>query len=87
MTETGETYVKFRGANASAADPGISLGDRVTFTGVGECVSVATEKRGDGEQRPVVAVKVAEVQLGEIVKAPTDDQLPFDEDIPALGGE
>jgi hypothetical protein len=80
VTDTPETYIKFRGANASAENPGIQLGDRVEFTGIGECVSVATEKRGDGEQRPVIAVKVLEVDLGEITKAPTDEQLPFSED-------
>lgn len=86
MTEATETYVKFNGANAQAEDPGINLGDRVTFTGIGECVRVATEKRSDGERRPVVTVKVADVTLGDIEKAPVDDQLPFDEDTPALGG-
>jgi hypothetical protein len=84
--DTGtETYVKFNGANAAADNPGIELGDRVVFSGVGECVGVGIEKRGDGERRPVVKVKVLDVELGEITKPPRDEQLPFDEDTPALG--
>jgi hypothetical protein len=86
--ETGtETYVKFNGANAATENPGIELGDRVAFSGVGECVSVGIEKRGDGERRPVVKVKVLDVELEEITKPPRDEQLPFDEDTPALGGD
>lgn len=75
-----ETYVKFRGTNASVEDPEIGLGDRVTFTGLGRCVGTGTEERADGEQRPVVTVKVEEVELGDVTKAPKGDQLPFDED-------
>lgn len=80
MSDVPETYVKFRGANASAENPGIGLGDLVAFSGTAECVQIGTEKRADGEQRPVVAVKVIEVDLGEITKAPDDEQLPFAED-------
>lgn len=75
-----DTYITFNGANASVEKaPDIGLGDRVDFSGFGECVRVATEKRSDGEQRPVITIKVAEVDLGDISPAPKDDQLPFDE--------
>lgn len=85
MSDTTETFVKFNGASASVEKPDIQLGDIVEFTGMGECVRVATEKRSDGERRPVITVKVGEVELGEVVKAPKDEQLPFDEDTPTLG--
>jgi hypothetical protein len=75
-----ETYVKMRGANASVNDPQITLGDRVEFSGMGECVAVGTEKRADGEERPVVTIKVEEVDLGDVTKPPKDDQLPFEDD-------
>jgi hypothetical protein len=85
-TDAPDTYVKFRGANASTENPGIELGDRVEAIVIGECVAVGTEKRGDGERRPVVSVKVVDVELGAVTKPPKEDQLPFDEDdTPALG--
>lgn len=88
MTETPATYVKFNGANASLDDdPEIDLGDVVRFTGIGECVKVGREKRGDGERRPVITVKVGDVELSEVMKAPKEDQLPFAEDAPALGAD
>lgn len=73
-----ETYVRFRGTNASVDTLDIALGDRVQFTASGECVHIGTEKRADGEQRPVVTVKVDEVELGDVTEAEKVDQLPFD---------
>lgn len=75
-----ETYVKFRGTNASVEDPEVELGDRVEFSGYGRCVGTGTEERADGEQRPTVTVKVEEVQLGEISKGEKDGQLSLVED-------
>lgn len=75
-----ETYVRFRGTNASVDKLDIALGDRVEFNAAGECVAIGTEKRADGEERPVVTVKVDEVHLGDVTEAPRDEQLPFDKD-------
>lgn len=75
-----ETYVRFRGTNASVEKLEIGLGDRVEFTASGECVAIGTEKRADGEERPVVTVKVDEVDLGDVTERPVDDQLPFKDD-------
>lgn len=74
-----DTYVKFRGTNASVENPEIGLGDYVEFKGSGRCVGVGTEERADGEQRPTVTVKVEEIDLGDVSPAPKDDQLPFDQ--------
>lgn len=88
MTGTPATYVKFNGANASVDDdPEIELGDVVRFSGMGECIKVSREIRGDGERRPVITVKVGDIELGEVIPAPKEDQLPFDEDAPALGAD
>lgn len=76
-----ETYVKFRGMKAAAEGlPVPGLGDIQTFNVTAECVSVGTEKRADGEQRPVIGMRVVEVEPGEITEAPKDEQLPFTED-------
>lgn len=75
-----ETYVRFRGTNASVEKLEIGLGDRVEFTASGECVAIGTEKRADGEERPVVTVKVDEVDLGDVTERAVDDQLPFNDD-------
>lgn len=82
-----ETFVKFNGASASVESPDIALGDVVKFSGMGECVRVATEKRSDGERRPVITVKVGDVELAGVIKAPKEDHLPFGEDAPALGAD
>ncbi|QJY46682.1 hypothetical protein [Pseudonocardia broussonetiae] len=74
-----ETYVRFRGTNASVDKLDIGLGDRVEFTASGECVAIGTEKRADGEERPVVTVKVDEVELGDVTEGSRDEQLPFDD--------
>jgi hypothetical protein len=76
-----DTYIKFRGMKAATNEiPEVSLGDMQTFTVTAECVQTGTEKRADGEERPVIGMKVMEVELGEITPAPKDDQLPFNED-------
>ncbi|MDN5854344.1 MAG: hypothetical protein L0K86_16120 [Actinomycetia bacterium] len=80
-----DTFIKFRGTNASVEDPDIGLGDYVAFTGSGRWGLDGTPERADREKRPVGAIKVEEVELGEVSKAPKDDQLPFDDDEPALG--
>lgn len=82
-----DTYVTFNGATASVDDLKIDLGDRVKFSGYGECVKVGTEKRADGEQRPVVTIKVEDVEVGDIDPAPIEDQLPFDEAADDLGDD
>lgn len=81
MTDGPETYIKFRGMKAAADGlPVPDLGDVQTFSVTAECVSVGTEKRADGEKRPVIGMRVMEVEPGEITKAPTDNQLPFEDD-------
>lgn len=70
-----ETYIRFRGANASVENPEVGLGDRVEFSGYGRCVFDGTEERGDGEKRPVLAIKVEEVEIGDVSKEPKDGQL------------
>jgi hypothetical protein len=83
-----ETYIKFRGMKAAAEDmPVPGLGDVQAFTVTAECVSVGTEKRADGEQRPVIGMRVMEVDPGEITKAPTDTQLKLVDDGPTLGDD
>lgn len=77
-----ETYLKFRGMKASGNLPTIpELGDVQTYTVTAECVAVGTEKRADGERRPVIGMKVLEVEPGDIEKAPEGDpQLPLGDD-------
>ncbi|TAK32293.1 MAG: hypothetical protein EPO40_02920 [Myxococcaceae bacterium] len=84
---TPEGYVKFRGMQAAAMTPDIALGDLMRFSGLAECVQLGTEKRADGEQRPVVGMRVVEVELGEITAAPKDEQLPFEDDDTTIGGD
>lgn len=80
MTDAPETFIKFRGMKAAGETPDIALGDVMAFSGVAECVQVGTEKRADGERRPVIGMRVMEVDLGEVTPAPKDEQLPFNED-------
>lgn len=82
---TPEAYVRFRGMKAAEEMPEIALGDVMKFSGIAECVQLGTEKRADGEQRPVVGMRVVEVELGEITAAPKDEQLPFEDDDAPLG--
>lgn len=75
-----ETFVRFRGMKSTGEDvPAMALGDHMRFSGVAECVQIAQEKRADGEERPVIGMRVLEVDLGEVTEAPKDEQLPFDE--------
>lgn len=81
VTDGTKTFMKFRGMNAIGEDLTIpALGDIQTFTVTAECVSTGTEKRADGEKRPVIGMRVIEVEPGAITPAPKDEQLPFDED-------
>lgn len=81
MTDAPETYIKFRGMKAAAEGiPTPDLGDIQTYTVTAECVQVGTEKRADGEKRPVIGMRVVEVEPGEITPAPKDEQLPFNEE-------
>lgn len=75
-----ESYVTFRGAAAKIEELKAELGDRVEFSGVGEVTHVGTEKREDGERRPIVKIKVLEVDVDGVAPAPKDEQLPFAED-------
>ena len=76
-----ETFVRFRGMKSAGEDvPTLALGDVLDFTGRAECVSIGTEKRADGEQRPVIGMRVMEVDLGDVTPAPKDEQLAFNED-------
>ncbi|OJY47630.1 hypothetical protein [Pseudonocardia sp. 73-21] len=76
-----ETFVKFRGMKSTGENvPEIALGDIMTFSGSAECVQIATEKRADGEERPVIGMRVMEVDLGSVSPAPKDEQLPFEDD-------
>jgi hypothetical protein len=86
VESSGEVYIKFRGMKAGADDIAVpELGDIMEFAVTAECVSVGTEKRADGERRTVIGMRVMEVEPGEISKAPTDDQLPFNDDADELG--
>lgn len=76
MTDGPKIYIKFRGMNAAGEDlPTPQLGDIMDVSVKAECVSVATEKRADGERRPVIGMKVIEVEPGEITKAPKEEGL------------
>jgi hypothetical protein len=74
-----ETFYRFRGAStATEDDAAVDLGDRRTITLQAECVAVGTEMRADGERRPVISMRVLEVEFGDVTPAPVDDQLPLD---------
>lgn len=75
-----DAYVKFRGMQAAEQSIDVALGDHVQFSGTAECVQIGQEKRADGEQRPVIGMRVMEVELGPVSKAPVDEQLPFTDD-------
>jgi hypothetical protein len=82
-----EAYIKFRGMRAASGDVRPGLGDVVAFTGTAECVQVGEEKRADGEQRPVIGMRVLDVELGDVTPAPRDGQLALDEDDTPLGDQ
>lgn len=83
VPDTVDAYVKFRGMQSTEGSPEVSLGDLMKFSGVAECVAIGTEKRADGEQRPVIGMRVMEVDLGPVTKASVDEQLPFNDDADA----
>lgn len=71
-----EKFVKFNGTNASVEAPEVvKLGDRIEFSGAGVVSFIGDELRGDGEERPVLTLKVQEVELGDVSPAPEDPQL------------
>lgn len=84
MPETG-TYYSFRGMKAAdesgTVDPP-ELGDIQEFVVTAECVGEGIELRADGERRPVLKMKVTDVQLGKVSPAPKTDQLPFEDEPP-----
>lgn len=87
-TPKPQPYVKFRGMKAADGVPDdIALGDVQEFTGRAECVHIGTEKRADGEQRPVIGMRVLDVELGDVTPAPRDGQLALDEDDTPLGDQ
>lgn len=73
-------HVKFTGMSGSALEKAPGLGDTQTYSVKAVCVGVGTELRKDGERREVRKMEVLEVEFGEIVEAPQDQQLSLVED-------
>lgn len=81
-TDPDEVFVKFTGMKAAGILSQLpALGGRIAFSGIGEFkTELHHELMADGHHRPVVGVKVIEVELGEVSPAPEGDPaLPFDE--------
>lgn len=80
--DTPETFVRFTGMKAAGIVNELpALGGRMKFSGIAECVKEPHhELMADGHHRPVVGMKVIEVELGEVTPAPEGDpKLPFNE--------
>ncbi len=73
-------HVKFSGMSGSALDTPAELGDVQQFTVTARCTGTGVELRKDGEVRHVRKMEVQDVVFGEIVKAPTDQQLSLVDD-------
>ncbi|MBN9108600.1 MAG: hypothetical protein J0I34_07435 [Pseudonocardia sp.] len=83
-----ETFVRFTGMKAAAIVEELpTLGGRMRFSGIAECVKEPHhELMADGHHRPVVGMKVIEVELGEVTPAPEGDpQLPYDANTEEIG--
>lgn len=77
-----DTYVRFTGMKTAGEFPALpKLGDRQRFAVIAECVKEPhRELMADGRHRPVIGMKVIEVEPGEITPAPDDPQLALDEE-------
>ncbi|GJF06565.1 hypothetical protein [Pseudonocardia sp. D17] len=83
-----ETFVRFTGMKAAGDfDTLPALGDRQSFTVLAECVKEPHhELMADGHRRPVIGMRVLEVEPGDVIPRPEGDPaLPFDEDTEEIG--
>lgn len=76
------TYVSFTGMKTAAEFAEFpKMGDRQTFIVIAECRKPRHfQLMEDGQVRPLMTMKVVDIQAGEITKAPADPQLQLVED-------